>query len=152
MKTVYNAILGQLNNLIEKKSLRWVDMEKGQLKQTGDKERPPLAYPCALIGIALPRCKDVSDKSQDCTATITVRLVFDPMLSERTSAGAPDDVRNKALDPYDVIADVYKALQGFSTDHFDCLSRTSQGEETHASLFVYKQTYNCQFEDITAEE
>ncbi len=152
MKTIYNAILGQLKSLTDNKTLRWVDMEKGQLKQTGDKERPPLAYPCALIGIALPKCTDVTDKIQDCTATITVKLVFDPMLSERTSAAAPDDVRNKALDPYDVIADVYKTLQGFSTENFDCLSRTSQGEETHASLFVYKQTFTCDFEDITAEE
>lgn len=149
MKTIYTAIIARLSEKVP--ALKWIDKEKGQLKKTGDGQRPSVAYPCALIGISLTSCKDISDTIQDCKASVTVRLAFDPFLMNRTSAQADEEVREQHLEPYDLIADVYAALQGFSTDNFDSLSRTSQGEEINDSLFIYKQSFSTQFEDVTAE-
>lgn len=150
MKTIYQPILAQLKEKCP--ALKWIDMDKGQLKLTGKDNKPPLIYPCALIGITLPKCKSITDTIQDCNANITVKLAFDPVTYARTSADVIDEIREQHLEPYDIIADVYAALQGFSTDNFDCLNRTTQGEESHSGLFVYKIVFTSTFEDVTAEE
>ena len=149
MKTIYEEISKQLQQQVPE--LKWIDLDKGQLKIIGKDDKPPLIYPCALISITLPRCKDLTDYTQDCEGVITVRLAFDPILHMRTSTGAPEDARENSLGPYDIIAGTYKALQGFGTKYFDPLSRTSQSEESHAKLFVYKQLFGTKFEDLTAE-
>lgn len=148
MKAIYLPIIDRLKSKVP--ALEWIDLEKGQLKKVKAGQKPPVKYPCALISIAIPKADSITDTIQDCKATITVRLAFDPYLMDRTSVEASEDVRDQHLEPYDVIADVYAALQGFS-DVFDSLSRTSQGEDSHDSLFVYKITFSCEFEDLTAD-
>lgn len=152
MKTIYKAVLAQLAPLLENKSINWIDWDKGQLKKTGNKDRPDVNYPCALIRIGIPTAKDVSDYIQDCTATVTVTLAFDAWSTSRTSAEASEEVREQHLEPYDVIADVYALLQGFETENFNPLSRKSQSEVTHDKLFVYQIVFSCQFEDETADQ
>lgn len=149
MKTIYTAIIARLTEKVP--ALKWVDMEKGQLKKTSDGQKPSVAYPCALISITIPKCKDITDTIQDCTAVVGVLLAFDPYMMARTSAQADEQVRDQHLEPYDLIADVYSALQGFGTDNFNPLSRTSQSEvSTNDKLFCYKITFGTQFEDVTA--
>jgi len=131
--------------LAEVPALKWIDLDTGQLNQ----DPPPVLFPCALIGIKLPTCKSQTDTLQDCVALVTVKLAFD---SQRRTAGAvAEQQRNESLAVYDTIADVYAALQGFSTSGFDSLSRKSQGDDPHKKLFVYKQEYTTTFEDATAE-
>lgn len=151
MKVIYNAILERLNKNNEDVGLNWVDLDKGQLRKTGNEQRPPLKYPAALISISIPTARTLAGNIQRCTASVTVRLVFDPNLSNRTSAGAPGEVRDKNLNPYDTIAKVYSLLQGFYTENFDPLDRTSQGEEQNDKLFVYRITFSTKFDDYTAE-
>ncbi|MFV0310848.1 MAG: hypothetical protein ACK5KN_04270 [Dysgonomonas sp.] len=152
MKAIYQPVINRLSSLLQDNTLRWADMDKGQLKKVGEKDRPPLNYPCALISINIGSTKDITDTVQDCRATVTMTLAFDPAQYMRSSAGAPEDVRDKALEPYDIIARVYGLLQGFGTDAFDSLRRRSQGEVAHNSLFVYRIVFNCEFEDNTADE
>lgn len=151
MKTIYTAVIARLTEKVP--TLRWVDMDKGQLKDTGDGQKPPVAYPCALISIAIPKSKDITDTTQDCTGTIGVLLAFDPFTMNRTAAQVEEAVRDQHLEPYEVIADTYAALQGWGTDNFNPLSRTSQGEDksTNKKLFSYKINFSTQFEDETAE-
>ncbi|WP_165043749.1 hypothetical protein [Dysgonomonas sp. ZJ709] len=151
MKTIYNAVIGQLSGLLPT-TVRWIDWDKGQLKKIGKDDRPDVSLPCLLIGISIPQSKDITYTSQSCKATITIKLAFDVNLTNRTSGNAPQEARDKALEPYDLIAEVYKRLQGFGTVNFTPFSRTSQGEEQHNTLFVYRQSFTCEFEDLTAEE
>lgn len=151
MKTIYNAIIGKLKPLIENDTLRWVDWNKGQLKKKDNSGRYPVAYPCALIRIGIPKAEDITYTIQDCQGAITITLAFDPLSSGRTAANAPEEVRNQGLEPYEIIADVYKSLQGFGTDEFSPLSRKSAGELTHNDLFVYEIAFRTEFEDNTAE-
>ena len=70
----------------------------------------------------------------------------------RTAVGTPEGARNLSLEVYDTIADVYKALQGYSTANFDSLQRTKQGDVTRRDgLFEYDQEYATSVEDATAE-
>lgn len=151
MKTIYKAVLEQLKPLLNDGRLRWADWDKGQLKRKDATGRYAVAFPCALIRIGITNTMDVTDTIQNCKSTVTVTLAFDTLGLARTAANASDDVREKGLEPYDVIADVYAALQGFETENFNPLSRKTQGELTHNDLFVYQITFGCDFEDDTAE-
>ena len=146
MKQIYNSILARLKEKVP--AIKWIDWDTGQLE--ANTERPAVRFPCALITISIPQAKDITETIQDCTTHVVVRLAFDPM--ERTSSEAPPEAREQALQPYDVIADTYAALQGFETPHFHALSRTSQAKENNRlGLFVYRISFKTDFEDDTAE-
>ena len=145
MKTIYTAVMERLKSQIP--ALKWIDLDRGQLSQP----KPPVAFPCALVGIKLPKCKSVTDSIQDCEARITVRLAFDTNM--RTAGATPEAARSASLAVYDTIADVYAALQGYGTNNFDSLDRVSQGDEpTKNGLFIYKIEFSTTFEDETADE
>jgi len=152
MKTIYKAIMLQLSPLLHDDSLRWVDLDRGQLKKPDNTGRYLVAYPCALISIDVKKTSDISDTIQECRAAIRVTLAFDPLGYGRIAANAPEEVREQGLDPYEVIAKVYSCLQGFDTENFSPLTRMLQGEITHNDLFVYQILFNCDFEDNTAED
>lgn len=144
MKTIYSAVIARLEEKVP--ALKWIEMDLGQLSQPN----PPVAYPCALVGIKLPKCKSLTDTLQDCEARISIRLAFNTQLT--TSAATPEESRNASLVVYDAIAAVYAALQGWGTEHFNTLDRTSQGDEPGKNgLFIYKIEFSTTFEDATAE-
>ena len=145
MKTIYTAVMARLKEKVP--ALRWIDLDTGQLETS---DRPPVAFPCALISISIPSAKDVTDTVQECSARIKVRLAFDQ--PAKTDSATPDTVLQQSLNPYDVIADVYAALQGFYTANFDSLSRTRQDRETGRNgLFVYSLEFSTTFTDETAD-
>ncbi|MFV0484349.1 MAG: hypothetical protein ACK5MG_09700, partial [Bacteroidales bacterium] len=58
----------------------------------------------------------------------------------------------QSLQVYDTIADVYAKLQGFQTEHFNALARTSQAPgSSKGKTFVYVMNFETEFEDSTAE-
>ena len=144
MKTIYTAVMAQLKK--EVPAIRWIDWDKGQLKT---KSRPAVAFPCALLGIHVAGTSDITPTVQHCNAIVRIRLAFDQTM--KTDSTAPPAHLEKALEPYDIIADVYKALQGFNTISFDHLSRVKQMEETNQhGLFTYIIDFRTEFEDNTA--
>ncbi len=116
MKTIYNAILKRIEEKVPE--IKWVDLDCGQLET---KERPPVVFPCCLISIEISDAESITDTIQNCKAKIGIRLAFDHV--GRTALNTTVAERNKSLQIYDTIADVYKALQGFGTDKFDCMDR-----------------------------
>jgi hypothetical protein len=144
MKSVYTAVLDRLTEKVP--ALKWIEMDMGQLSQA----KPSVTFPCALVGIKLPKCKSITDTLQDCNAIISIRLAFDTQM--RTSAATPGESRTASLAVYDTIADVYAALQGWGTQYFNTLDRASQGDEPAKNgLFIYKMEFSTMFEDATAE-
>lgn len=145
MKTIYTAVMARLKDKVP--ALRWIDLDTGQL-ETND--RPPVAFPCALISISIASAKDVTDTIQECSARIKVRIAFDQ--PSKTDSATPANILEKSLNPYDVIADTYAALQGYYTDNFDSLSRTRQDRENNRNgLFVYSLEFSTKFVDETAD-
>jgi hypothetical protein len=142
MKVIYTAVMAQLKEQVEE--LKWIDLDRGQLDYSAG-DRPPVAFPAVLIGIALPRCETLYGKVQHCQATVTVRIAQNPPVS-RTAAGAPADVRENALQCYDLIERIHAVLQDFGTPAFNELSRIRQKKETRADgLFVYEIEYATEF-------
>lgn len=145
MKTIYTALMARLKDKVP--ALRWIDLDTGQL-ETND--RSPVAFPCALISIAIASATDITDTTQECSARIKVRLAFNQ--PAKTDSAAPANILEKSLNPYDLIADTYAALQGYYTDHFDSLSRTRQDRENNRNgLFVYSIEFSTTFVDETAD-
>ncbi len=145
MKTIYNALLEQIEK--EVPEIKWIDLDCGQLDTN---ERPPVAFPACLLNIGIPDIQTIADTIQYCKADITVRLVFDN--KGRTANNTNEQEREKSLKIYDTIANVYRALQGFSTENFDALNRTSQGKEkSRHGYFQYRIDFSCEFEDLTAD-
>lgn len=143
MKVIYKAIIKRIREKVPQ--IKWVDLDLGQI----EKQKPDVAFPCALISINITKTKPITDFTQYCDAVIEVRIAFDTNL--RTSVDAPDTVRDYSLSIYDTIADVYAALQGYSTENFDSLNRVSQGKESsNNSTFKYKVVFTTEFEDNTA--
>lgn len=144
MKVIYKNIVNRLKT--EVPALRWIDFDTGQLENT---QRPPVAFPCALLNIAINSATDITDTIQECRGTITVRMAFEQ--HSNTNSSVPDEHLETALQPYEIIADVYKSLQGYGTEYFDPLSRVRQGKENNKSLFVYSIVFSVNFDDETAE-
>lgn len=146
MKQIYSAVMARLKEKVP--ALKWIDWDTAQLET--QEERPAVRFPCALISIGITSARDIVDTSQYCEASVGVRLAFDAM--ERTNSEVAQDIREKALQPYDVVSDVYAALQGFETENFHSLSRVSQAKEKSLKgLFIYRITFKTDFEDNTAE-
>lgn len=149
MKTVYMSIMNRLASEIP--ALSWIELNISQLKLIEKGELLPITYPCALIGISMPECIDITERTQDCRLAVEITLLFDPIEVGQTAANASEEDRNNALRPYDIISDVYKTLQGFGTDQFNALSRISEGREYSEILYVYKINFLSDFVDTTAE-
>lgn len=153
MKTIYSAVIERLKSKV--KSLKWIDLDTGQLERAPvlkpELERAPLSFPCALVVINISRAENITDTDQDCEARIVVRLAFNQEM--RSSAAAPSHIAPVALKPYDIIADVYAALQGWGTANFDPLSRISQQKENSRNgLFIYRIEFETEFEDQTSSQ
>lgn len=151
MRTIYQDIATRLHEAVP--ALRYIDLDTGQLEvQYGETQRPPVAYPCALVGINITSATDLYEGVQDCTATVIVRVAQDsPFRSAETAAHANNERRDIALAPYDLVAEVYKALQGWSTDRFMPLSRFAQAREANSKVFCSRIEFRTEFEDYSAE-
>lgn len=126
MKSIFKAVTAQLETVA---ALQWIDEDKGQMNF----ERPPVLFPCALVDIQLPKTTDLNSKIQNCDAIITVRLAFD--FHGNTNSKTPAAAREKSLAYYDVVDEVKKALQGWSTAEFNPLSRKSFYQEKRPDAY-----------------
>jgi hypothetical protein len=140
MKTIYTAVIERLKNNVP--ALKWIDLDAGQLEYY--ETRPAVAFPCAIINVDLPNCADLNDYGdiQQCTALVTVRIV----------QNRPDPVtREPTLPHFDLIEQVYKALQCFEVESSP-LSRVRQGKENRPdAYFVYRIDFQTSVFDKSAE-
>lgn len=150
MKTIYTDIIKRLQEQCP--FLRTIDLDTGQLEVGyGESKRPPVAYPCALITIDIDSSTDLTPYIQECRATIIVRYATDKVTD--TAAHSREDRRTLGLNPYEEVAEIYKALQGWSTEHFDPLSRTRQNKDRgRGGTFEYTQRYSTGFVDETNKQ
>lgn len=114
MKTLFKEITAKLEAIT---AIKWVDEDKGQMNF----ERPPILFPGALVAISLPTTQNMSVLKQHVQAQVTVKLCFD--YGGNTNTLTPTANRDASLAFYDVVQEVYKALQGFSTIDFNALER-----------------------------
>lgn len=130
MKTIFNDIFNRL--LAEVPELKWIDLDKGQMRI----ERPPILFPAALIKIQIPRSDNLNETRQLVDAQITVKLCFD--YTGETSAITPEAARLTSFEYYDMVDTVWAKLQGWRTAEINSLKRTGQFDEERPD--AYKQT------------
>jgi hypothetical protein len=119
MKTIYTEIMKHLQ--AEVPALNGIELDFGQLKLIEKEDTLLITPPYALIDTSIFECYNITDKTQDCNGTVGVTLIFEPINIGETSSNASDTDRDIALTPYNIISDVYKALQGFESEFFNNL-------------------------------
>lgn len=144
MKTIFKELTAKLGTVA---ALKWIDEDKGQLNF----ERPPVVFPCALVDIQLPKTENLNSMIQNADALVTVRIAFD--FSGNTSNVTPEAARNQSLEYYDIVEEVYKALQGWSTIHFNPLARKSFYQEKRPDAYkVVAIPFQTSFRDVSAKQ
>lgn len=127
--------------------LRWIDEDEGQLN-TPQGERPAVDFPCCLIDIQYPSCRDADETEQLVTASITLKLAFLQMGA--TNNKAPEPVRSRALERLGIVECVQNCLQGWTAEEtISPLSRKS----ARASVMTNKtKMYTVVYETTFLEE
>lgn len=121
----------------------WVDIDKGQLRE----ERPPVTFPCALVSVNMPRCKDLNDTIQHCNALVTITLGFDFTANRSSSAFSVED-RKKSFEYLKLSRQLHQKLQGWEAEGLSPLSRVSVGEPLIRSGYkITDSTYAVEFKD-----
>jgi hypothetical protein len=139
---IYLALCERLK---EVEAIKWIDFDSGQLSITGD--RPPVAFPCCLIDLQYPTCRDTYGSNQLITLNIILKIGFQPRGD--TYAAAPGEVRLKALEIFNVIEDVHRVMQGETlSDTVSDISRKRAVKVTRRDgIQVYTVTYETTFEE-----
>lgn len=124
--------------------LRWIDEDEGQLN-TQPGVRPAVDFPCCLIDINYPNCRDVTDTEQIVTASITLKIAFQP--AGETNNKAPVHIRERALGRLSVVERIHSALQGWTAgDTISPVSRRSARPSANANhIKVYTVVYDTTF-------
>jgi hypothetical protein len=129
---------------------RFIDWDGGQLDIAG--ERPPVLFPCCLIDIQYTDCRDLDDATQLVTAALTLKLGFCPQ--GETNTGAPEAVRQRALETFDTIQKLHESLQGetFSGTVSEIARRKALKKVRKDRVQVYTLTYNTTFQELPGED
>jgi len=141
MEEIYTAIMARLKE--EVKELKWIDLDEGQLEYYT--ERPSVAFPCALIDVAISQCKDLYPGTQLCNAQVGI-LIAQDIPTSRTSSVAANRVRTAAMERYRLVEKVYECLQSWESGLFNPLSRTAQKKESRKDgIFVVRIDFTTRF-------
>lgn len=141
-KELLIALCDQLKNNVP--DLQWVDVDQGQLNVS---ERPPVAFPCCLVEMSYPQCVNYTAGAQRVQVRFQLRVAFNALGA--TNAAAPREVREKALEQYDTLQQIHKALQWWNYGRkINPTTRVSVAPESRSDgLKVYKAIYESAFVD-----
>lgn len=127
-------------------TLKWIDMDFGQLDS---EQRPPVAFPCALVSIDLPDINDLGNKVQKAKARINIKMAFD--YAGETSIKTAPDYRTRALAYYGTVKDVYKKLHGARLESTAPLKRITQMEYARPDrIKIVEMPFDTVFVDESA--
>lgn len=129
-----------------------IDQDLGQLGQTGENEKPPLAFPAVLIDFPDTDYTDIANGSQIGSVPISIQLIFDTY--SQTWHKAPEHVIIKGLDYLNIEQKLHKCLQNWHLDYFSPLNRKSVKSQNNndIGLRVRQLIYTTQYEDYTPIE
>lgn len=142
MKTLYLKLIELLTEIPE---LKYIDLDFGQLQE----EKPPLIYPAVLIKIDASVTDEVQDVFQIMTGNFDLTLCV-KMLNE-SNAASPVEVREKALEYFDITEKIYEKLQGFANSKFESFSRKTVRDQTlRKGLKTTVQRFETSWKEIAS--
>jgi len=147
MKTIYNAVTAELKTLVPE--LNWVDLDRGQIDYYH--LHPAMEYPGALIDVELNECESIYQNTQQCIASVILRIVQNPYASESDAMPTLEQAQNRSSQCYDLVDKVYQALQGLEIGELSPLSRLGQYKEIRDDgLFVYRIEFHTILDDLVS--
>ena len=147
MKAIYTAIAKHLSE--ECPFLRLIDIDRGQLNTLyGESSRPMVAFPCLLIRISTRRALDITPYEQECEATISLSYATDRVTE--TAQHINSTRQMEGLKPYDELAEIYKALQGWDADGAIAPLSCSSEEplEIQPGIFAERFNFDTRFQRL----
>ena len=130
-------------------AIRWIDQDFGQLEEFDLK--PEVSFPCVLIDFMDADYDELASLSQTGTVMVSFRLGFAPFSSANNLS--PTNVKEKALEYYNLEQKLYEAVQGFETDFSTPLIRKkATSEKRQDALRVRVLTFATSYEDYSAME
>ena len=141
-KELFIALCDQLKNKVPE--LRWIDSDQGQLNVS---ERPPVAFPCCLVEMSYPQCTTHMAGKQRVRVRFQLQVAFN--VWGTANASAPQESREKALQQYDTLQNIHKALQWWSFGRkINPTSRVSVLTENRSNgLKIFRMIYESEFMD-----
>lgn len=119
--------------------INWIDLDTGQLVYAT--LRPALDFPALLINVDYPQCDGIGPgKQQRCYVEINLQVVFE--VWNESNMNAPEEVREKALNMFDVIEQLHICLHGQKIESGEQLFRASvRNEKREDGLKVFNLLY-----------
>lgn len=135
------------NEILE---IRFVEQNFGQYGF--DDFRAKVAFPAMLIDFANTNYSAMQGDIQLAEATINIVLLFEPFSQSYNLA--PDAVKQKALEYYEIEQKVFKALQGWQTDFCTPLVRTDAKSQNRneIGLRIRELNFTTEFEDWSLDD
>lgn len=134
MKEIFTVIQNAVADL---DGIRWVDFDLGQL----DQEKPPVSFPCALIGFDSGDYSLIANDANVGTVRVEVALAF--RLRERTHSITEQQYREEGLEHLDTVEAVRVQLTGLSGDTFQGLEYLGFSNDRRADLRVWRLRFAC---------
>jgi hypothetical protein len=142
MKQIYELIAQRIQNQVEE--IKWIDLDNGQIDYY--EYRVNVDFPAVLINIKYPYCEDIgTDGIQLCDVEIELRTVFN--LFDETNIDAPQQVRDNALEIFQIINKIHACLQNWRNDGTcgtisrQSITKESRTDGSKVYSMVYKTTY-----------
>jgi hypothetical protein len=124
--------------------IKWIDQDFGQLENYGD--RPSVLFPCLLLDFEDMTFSNKGERTQIGEGSVLFRLGFQPW--SNTNSATPEVYRKKAMHYYELEHKLHQCLQGYGTEEFGPLIRTSAGtEERNDNLRVRQIRYSVVSDD-----
>lgn len=133
--------------------IRYMDIDLGQLEHY-EGDRPPVSFPCVLVEFNSTKFAQLGQLVEEGDCSITCRLGFAPYSA--TNSLAPDEVKEKGLNYFEIENSLYAALKGWAPGEGEellCqpLNRLSDGTEgRNDKLRVRVLTFTTSYMDDTA--
>ncbi len=147
MKDIYRLIAERLQNEVE--DIKWIDLDNGQIDFF--EYRSSVDFPAVLINIKYSNCENVgTDGTQECDVEIELRCVFN--LFDETNIHAPEEVRERALEIFDIMNKIHGCLQNWHNDGTcGVITRRAVSRENRTDgSKVYNMTYRTTYFDSLA--
>lgn len=99
--------------------IEWIEQDFGQ--DAYDKWRPNVAFPAVLIDFTNAEYDNIANEGQTAEVTVTLRLLVAPF--EQSYEDAPLEVKQGALEYFELEHKLVRAIHGWSTEYTQPLIR-----------------------------
>ena len=99
--------------------IAWIEQDFGQ--DVYDKWRPNVAFPAVLIDFTNAEYDNIANEGQTAEVTVTLRLLVAPF--EQSYEDAPLEVKQGALEYFELEHKLVRAIHGWSTEYTQPLIR-----------------------------